>query len=104
MTERLEIPFDVMDGLAATCIPGFAPGFMDFRREQVDPGRVIYHLLQDNLGELGTLEIVDAGDGVTLEWKVIPVPGQEMTERRQAHLANGQAAFWSRMEQEQRWA
>src|SRR5262245_51633055 len=59
MNYIVEIPFaiDILDAATYRCLPGFAPGFIDYTREQPTFGSVIYHLRQEQLGALGSIEL-----------------------------------------------
>jgi hypothetical protein len=59
MNYIVEIPFaiDILDAATYRCLPGYAPGFVDFTREQPTFGSVIYYLQQEQLGALGSIEL-----------------------------------------------
>ena len=59
MNYIVEIPIaiDILDAATHRCLPGYAPGFVDFTREQLTFGSVIYHLRQWQLGALGSIEL-----------------------------------------------
>ena len=60
-------PFHIMDGVLLRCLPGYAPGWVEFEREEVIPGvEVVYHLSQDELGDLGDVRISKADDQLTV--------------------------------------
>ena len=60
-------PFDIMDGVLLRYLPGYAPGWVEIEREEVIPGvEVVYHLSQDELGDLGVVKISKADERVTL--------------------------------------
>ncbi|MCB9008358.1 MAG: hypothetical protein H6656_13480 [Ardenticatenaceae bacterium] len=55
----IEVPFplDIFDAATNRCLPGYEHGVVDFKREQTTLGSVIYHLRQEQLGNLGSIEI-----------------------------------------------
>ncbi len=55
----IEVPlsFDILDALVMECLPGYAPGMVEFTREQITPATVIFWLRQDELGDLGQMRL-----------------------------------------------
>jgi len=51
----LKIPFDVLDAAVYECLPGNVAGWVDFNRENLTYGSVIYKISQYQLGDLGTI-------------------------------------------------
>lgn len=57
---ELGTPFNQIDNAILECLKhGFAPGFVEYTREQQTNSYVIYHLKQEQLGDLGTIEITE---------------------------------------------
>lgn len=54
---ELPLPFDILDALVMECLPGYAPGWVEFTREQITPATVVYSLRQDQLGDLGQITL-----------------------------------------------
>lgn len=53
----LPIQFDILDALVTECLPGYAPGFVDFTREEITGSSVVYRLWQAELGDLGEIRL-----------------------------------------------
>lgn len=54
---ELHCPLDIFDAATYRCLPGFASGFIEFTREELTFGSVIYHLRQEQLGDMGSIEL-----------------------------------------------
>lgn len=59
---KIPIPIDVLDALISRYITGYTPGWADYDREEITPVRIKYHLRQDQLGKIGTIEIYKTGN------------------------------------------
>ncbi len=51
------IEFDVLDAATYTYLPGLAKGWVEFTREPVQQGLVVYRLSHRDLGDLGTITL-----------------------------------------------
>jgi hypothetical protein len=62
---ELPVPFDILDAATIDCLPGYAPGFVDFTREVITPALIVFKMRQRDLGELGTIDLRKLSDKVT---------------------------------------
>src|ERR1041384_7427267 len=56
----LPISFEILDAATERCLPGFAPGFINFKKDSEDsvPGSMtVRKLWQGDLGDMGTVSV-----------------------------------------------
>lgn len=51
------IEFEVLVAATEACLPGYAPGWINFESKRETPGSIVYRLWQDQLEDLGTVEV-----------------------------------------------
>jgi DNA-binding CsgD family transcriptional regulator len=50
-------PLDAVDAAIENCLQGYAPGWVEFKRNELTRGSLVYHLGHAGLGDLGSIKI-----------------------------------------------
>lgn len=87
--ERIPIPLDILDALVERYLPGLAPGWVEFDREEITGGSVLYRMRQENLGDLGTIKLLKTGlQESAMEVRRPPLPSpRDLTQEERDKLA-----------------
>jgi hypothetical protein len=104
---QIPVEWDVLAAASDSCLAGYAPGFVNYQVIKQTPASATYRLWQDELGELGTVEIRKLRVGLSeIHFSGLPLLAEESKQqrvRKEAHLKDVQKAYFNRLEQEQIW-
>jgi len=87
--EGIPLPLDILDALVERYLPGFAPGWVGFGREEITGGSVLYRMRQEDLGDLGTIKLLKTGpqeSAMDVKRPPHPLP-RALTQEEQDKLA-----------------
>ena len=83
---EIPVEWDILVSASDTCLDGYAPGFVEKEVVKQLPASITYRIWQNELGELGTVEIRKLRSGISQ----IYISGVPLKFRRYfANLAEG---------------
>lgn len=103
---EIPIPIDIFDALVSRYLPGRAPGWVDFDREQITPVRFKYRLRQSELGEIGAVELYKTGNDESAMFVSPPSLKSEPREiwnRRKDHNRRVTQTLFGLLAQDSTW-